>query len=378
MIRDFFDCIPLGLDFHRTVIHWSVPVLLGSLLSFLLFLGFIIRPHKRPPDLAGAGMMLTLGIWQGHTGLLLWGVADSVLVWTGPVQFLAALVFPLLFWSYGYRLMRPDDTARLARWLAPGILVSGLALIAFRLENLTLDSFSRKSIAVWSHVDSPHRDLWLYLISYLPRLVSVMVAIRLIWIAWRNRELASGPARFWIPMLATMGGLGTALSLFAQYQLALDGPWHGMGAAIITFSVCGLFLYLQRFPLASKSRKLRTDSESIIQEIQTLMDRDKLFLVEDLTLAAMAQALSERQPISREMLSGIINSHWKQNFNQFVNGYRVKEACRRLIESEESILGIAMGVGFNSKSVFNQAFRSRTGFSPGEYRKKHRQMNQEI
>ena len=231
-----------------------------------------------------------------------------------------------------------------------------------------------QSIAQWSHPDSPHRDCLLYTISYLPRLASVLVALQLIWIAWRNRELVPGPARFWIPMLAGMGGLGTAISVFAQYRLALDGPWHGMGAAIITFSVCGLFLYLQRFPAVSRVRKLSTDSQSLIQEIQNLMVQEKLFLVEDLNLASMAQALSEKQPVSREMLSGIINAHWKQNFNQFVNGYRVEEACRRLRQSDDSILGIAMDVGFNSKSVFNQAFRNRTGLSPGEYRKKHRPM----
>lgn len=374
MIRDFFDCLLSAPDFHRAVILWAIPVLLGSLLSFLLFLGFLIRPQKAPRDRAGAGMMVSLGLWQGHTGLLLSEVADPVLVWTGPVQFLAALAFPVQFWAFGYGLLRPDDSGKLVRWLTVGVLLAGLAFLVYRLKIMTPDLFGIRSIAAWSHVDSPHRDWWLYTVSYLPRLASVLVAMQLIWIAWRNRELAPGPARFWIPFLAGLGGVGTTLCVFAQYQLELDGPWHGMGAAIISFSVCGLFLYLQRFPLASRTRKFSTDSQSLVLEIQSLMESERLFLVEDLTLASMAQALSEKQPISREKLSGIINTHWKQNFNQFVNGYRVQEACRRLIESDDSILSIAMDVGFNSKSVFNQAFRIRTGLSPGQYRKKNRSL----
>jgi AraC-like DNA-binding protein len=59
-----------------------------------------------------------------------------------------------------------------------------------------------------------------------------------------------------------------------------------------------------------------------------------------------------------------------QNFNQFVNRYRVEEAARRLTDEPRiPVLTIALDVGFRSISSFNTAFRARYGKTPTDYRK---------
>ena len=64
---------------------------------------------------------------------------------------------------------------------------------------------------------------------------------------------------------------------------------------------------------------------------------------------------------------------FEKNFYDLINTHRVEEAKKRLIDSNntKTILEILYEVGFNSKSVFNSAFKKNTGFTPTEFRKKY-------
>ncbi len=57
-----------------------------------------------------------------------------------------------------------------------------------------------------------------------------------------------------------------------------------------------------------------------------------------------------------------------KTFTQFVNEYRVAQACRLLADESLSISGIAFESGFNNISHFNKQFRLITELSPREYR----------
>ncbi len=101
------------------------------------------------------------------------------------------------------------------------------------------------------------------------------------------------------------------------------------------------------------------------------MESERIYRTEDLSLASLAAAVSEDGGrVSPEQLSGFINARFGQNFNRFVNGYRIQEACARLrAERDRSVLSIALDAGFNSKSSFNAAFKQATGMSPQAYRR---------
>ena len=105
-----------------------------------------------------------------------------------------------------------------------------------------------------------------------------------------------------------------------------------------------------------------------------LMDEERLFLDPDLTL----KKLSLRLRIHYNHLSRIVNERFGMSYNDFLNQYRIEEAKKKLAAREEkdsTILDIAYGTGFYSKSVFNAAFKKFTGMTPTEYRKKLRQKN---
>jgi AraC-like DNA-binding protein len=72
-------------------------------------------------------------------------------------------------------------------------------------------------------------------------------------------------------------------------------------------------------------------------------------------------------------LSQVLNDRLQQNFFDFVNSYRVEEVRRRISEPSGrtlTLMAIALDAGFNSKSVFNTAFRKYTCMTPSEFRKK--------
>lgn len=81
--------------------------------------------------------------------------------------------------------------------------------------------------------------------------------------------------------------------------------------------------------------------------------------------------LSEKLGIHPKRISATINMVQRQNFNSYVNRFRVKKA-ERLLKSAEmdklTIEGIGNEVGFNSKSAFYSAFKKETGTTPLKYK----------
>ena len=106
------------------------------------------------------------------------------------------------------------------------------------------------------------------------------------------------------------------------------------------------------------------DERRIAAKVEATMARDQLFLDSTLTL----QMLAERTGISVNYISQAINQHLQRNFFDFVNGYRIEEAKRLLATTDDSVLDIALAVGFNAKSTFNAAFKKAAGVTPSRYR----------
>lgn len=106
----------------------------------------------------------------------------------------------------------------------------------------------------------------------------------------------------------------------------------------------------------------------LIQNVRTLMEIEKPYLNPELNLSDLAK----QAKLTRAQLSEIINSGFHQNFNDFVNGYRVKAFKDMLNEDKHkqlSMLGIAHECGFNSKATFNRVFKKMTNSSPSEFLK---------
>jgi AraC-like DNA-binding protein len=117
-----------------------------------------------------------------------------------------------------------------------------------------------------------------------------------------------------------------------------------------------------------KSNLTTERAESYLKRLLQTMKSEKPYLDGELTLQKLADKLS----IPVNHLSQIINEQQGQNFVDFVNAYRVKEAQRMLLDPAKkhyTVLAIAEEVGFNSKSAFNAAFKKHANMTPTEFRK---------
>jgi AraC-like DNA-binding protein len=64
----------------------------------------------------------------------------------------------------------------------------------------------------------------------------------------------------------------------------------------------------------------------------------------------------------------------RKTFIQFVNEYRIVQACKLMSDGNYSIAEICYESGFNSLSQFNRLFKASTKQSPSEYRKELKQL----
>jgi AraC-like DNA-binding protein len=88
----------------------------------------------------------------------------------------------------------------------------------------------------------------------------------------------------------------------------------------------------------------------------------------ELSLAKLADSIG----MSPHHLSEVLNQHAGQNFNHFINAYRVEEVCEKLHSSSAlKVLDIAMQAGFSSKSTFNTIFKKFIGVTPTQYRQSY-------
>ncbi len=113
--------------------------------------------------------------------------------------------------------------------------------------------------------------------------------------------------------------------------------------------------------------------EQIKQFLSILMyaiTEEKVYLDLEITLSKLAEKLG----VNRSYLSQVINTEFGKNFNQFINHYRVLEACENLRAPSNikyTIDFIAQKSGFKSISSFNTAFKKQVGVTPSYYRKEY-------
>lgn len=100
-------------------------------------------------------------------------------------------------------------------------------------------------------------------------------------------------------------------------------------------------------------------------KLNHLIEIDEVFLDNELTLEVLAKKM--RMPMHH--LTQLFNVHLGENFNQYINKFRVEYACTLLQDRgiSMSIEQVAFNSGFNSKVSFNRHFKNITGNTPKEY-----------
>lgn len=107
----------------------------------------------------------------------------------------------------------------------------------------------------------------------------------------------------------------------------------------------------------------------LLHRIFMVMETSEEVYSAEFSLPRLAELVGDK----RNNVSEAINQQYKTNFNTLLNEYRIKEACRRMNDTENygnyTIEYIGQGVGFKSRSTFTTVFKQIIGLTPAAYMK---------
>lgn len=118
------------------------------------------------------------------------------------------------------------------------------------------------------------------------------------------------------------------------------------------------------------SKLVSSDINEIVKKLSGVMDKNKPYLSPSLSIDDLSSSLR----IPTRSLSQAIHLCFNRTFCDFINSYRIEEVKRRLCDERYAnltMVAVAFDTGFNSKSVFNAAFKKHTGMTPKEFKKKN-------
>ncbi len=142
----------------------------------------------------------------------------------------------------------------------------------------------------------------------------------------------------------------------------------------IMYAIAVYFLSFKAFQLKvtdiDGNTFVKNDDSAVFSKMVKLIVENKLYLEPYTSLSSVSKLIGK----STQKVSEIINQYAKQNFNDFINYYRVQEAKKMLSDEDKkkyTISSVAFDSGFSSLSSFNSAFKKFEGQTPSSYRKKH-------
>jgi len=107
--------------------------------------------------------------------------------------------------------------------------------------------------------------------------------------------------------------------------------------------------------------------QKLSERLDKILKAEQLFLRPQIRLSDVAQEMG----IKSYKLSEVIKQGLNTNFYNLINNLRAEHVIQLMKDPSKdymSLLGLAMESGFNSKSVFNEYFRKKTGMTPSAFR----------
>ena len=349
-------------------------VLFSGGLSILFSVGQLLVKFRRLANYNLSVMFLCLGLCLMQLAFINNGM---VFIWpwifTFHLSFLYILT-PLLYYAY-YLVILPEENLSRKSLL---LLIPTLAAFAADLVFLQMQSGEKKQILDYlfngtNAVSSIYIKI-LFAAAGVQMIVYLGVLFMKIISLWDIKEQ---PPVVRTTMAYVVLSISVVVMLAAGYML---GSMQVLRCGMLLTSIMMVFAYLvgQRQPkflqlLMVEAEKRRyghsllegMDFNAVGKRLDTLMDQNKMYRDENITLGSLAEALS----ITHHQLSQLLNEKFKMNFSTFINGYRIRDAKKMIIEEpESSIISVAYVVGFNSKTAFYRAFDKATGMTPQKYR----------
>lgn len=354
-----------------------------------LFLGAVLFLHRRGNVEANRLLALLIVLFSLR-------LAEFASYWTGFIVFMPHALFstaafqflfgPLLY-AYARTLLDGTFTHRISSWLhgIPFAIQIGYLLPFYSQPGNIKQAVYEQSIQVFDGRLSPgflmietsqsiHLAIYCLIVFFLSRGVinnkrtDSLTSIRFKWL----QRMIAGFALFLVLDIVHL----LELVFFGyEYIAVVDlGLMFFQAAFVYTIGYMAIRSPELHVDVVSRSGSIRYEKSSLTAELASeylrrltvAMETDRLYRDSDLNL----RTLAEKVQIHSHHLSQVLNEQLQVNFFDFVNRYRIEEAKQRLVSeaSDQTILGIAMEVGFNNKASFNSAFKKYAGQTPREFR----------
>ncbi len=112
--------------------------------------------------------------------------------------------------------------------------------------------------------------------------------------------------------------------------------------------------------------KYKQDND-LVEKLVHFIITNKPYLNPDFNIDKLAKSLGS----NRQYISKTINEVFHKNFSTYINEFRVKEARKLLLDSDNdkyTMEGIAEGSGFRNRTSFITAFKKYTGVTPSYFK----------
>lgn len=272
---------------------------------------------------------------------------------------------PYFFWLFSKSLF--DDHFRLERWMFWTLAT----LLALLLANFYIGQCLDMETATYKILRMLHHGLSLFFV-----VLGLMEAAR-------NRAADLLVARLQFRgvfiLLTALPIAGTVLSelAFPLEAPAVLGFIQKLTIACLTFFFAARRLefkagFYNETELPPPPPPKPEPDPRLAAQLMHLVEVEKIYRTEGLTIRALAEKMEVKEYRLRQTINRRLGF---RNFNDFLNSYRIDEACSLLTDParpELTVLEIAYEVGYNSLAPFNKAFREITGMTPTEYRRRNR------
>lgn len=297
--------------------------------------------------------LILISAFQGFLGGLRWGYGIEAVIYMMPVS--AALIPPLAY--LGVRKLT-RKSAELPSWRI-GLHVLPAVMIVL------LMSISRYAIDV---------ALPMIFIGYA---VAILLLMRAGTDALRMTSFEStSPVFRALVFTAFTLLLSALLDIFVALDFARTQGRHaitlitfGNLAALVILSIAGAVASRGRsFPEMAEPAPqfdMAADKDTMAA-IQSLLEAKRVYRDPDLNLDRLAR----KAGIPARQISTAINRTTAKNVSQYVNEFRVAEACSLLEKTKRPVTDIMFEVGFQTKSNFNREFRRVTDMTPLQWRER--------
>jgi AraC-like DNA-binding protein len=354
-------------------------------LVLLAVIVFNYKKGRRLSNLLLGGFLVSNAILPGHYFLILFHwipiPAEPYISVMGRAAY--SLLMPFL---YLYILSLCDHSFR----IKPGHLRHGLPyviIVIFSFIVLYLKQFAEQGTTLQQRADQIlflfmyaviHGQVATYLIitfkviaDYRRKLKNFYSTIEQINLQW-FKVLLFGFTIMWLLNVIQwiLLAIGIRLGNINNTMTFIAVIINLLFALIVTYNSIVKSDYLSGIAVPRRytmSRLTLADCNSITQRLVSYMDNEKPYLNPSLSLKDLSQYIQ----IPARKISQSIHVCLKSNFYDFINRYRVEEFKRRIGEKSSqhfSFLGLAYEAGFNSKSVFNAAFKKYVGMTPKQFK----------